>query len=103
MRMKLRVKQLRSARGWTIDQLAEIAGLSRGFISQIENEKREPGPSTLKSLSDAFGVQVVDLYDAGDAQEDLAAIALALSQMTPVERATAVRLVENLRSPKQAD
>lgn len=103
MAMKLRVKQLRRAHGWTIDQLAEVTGLSRGFISQIENEKREPGPSTLETLADAFKVQIVDLYDAGDAQQDLAAIAQAMKGMTPEQRATAVRLVESLRSPQQAD
>lgn len=59
--MKTRVRELRKKHGWTIDQLADVSGVSRGFISQIETGTREPSAKTLASLADAFDVHVSQL------------------------------------------
>lgn len=61
-RMKYRLKEYRTARGWTLDQVAGLSGLSKGFLSQIENDRREPGPESLEILAQVFSVPVTDLY-----------------------------------------
>lgn len=63
--MRLNLRRLRTERKWTIDQLAEVSGLSRGYISQLENERRQPGPDTISLLCDVFGVGAADLIDDG--------------------------------------
>lgn len=51
-----RVKQLRQARRWTLDQLAEAAGLSRRMLVNVEQGAANPSVGTLLRLSDALGV-----------------------------------------------
>jgi putative transcriptional regulator len=41
-RIQNRVKELRSARGWTQDQLAKAVGVSRQSINSIERDRYVP-------------------------------------------------------------
>lgn len=45
-----RLRTLRSDRGMTAARLAELGGLSKGYISQIESERKQPHWSTLMRL-----------------------------------------------------
>jgi transcriptional regulator with XRE-family HTH domain len=51
-----RVKQERQARRWTLDQLAEAAGVSRRALINVEQGAMNPSVGTLLRLSDALGV-----------------------------------------------
>ncbi|HWE05540.1 MAG TPA: helix-turn-helix transcriptional regulator [Rhizomicrobium sp.] len=51
----------RAHRGLTLAQLGERAGLSRGYLSDIENGKRSGTVGTLRSIARALGVDVDDL------------------------------------------
>lgn len=54
-----KVKELREARGWTQEQLAEKSGLSRGYISILElRHGATPNARRLKQLADAFKVDL---------------------------------------------
>jgi transcriptional regulator with XRE-family HTH domain len=60
------IKTLRGARGWTLEQLYQVSGVSKGFLSDLENGKRSNvGSSTLLRLADAFGVPVESLMEGG--------------------------------------
>lgn len=89
--MKTRVREFRTKQGWTIDQLADVSGVSRGFISQIENEKREPGPQTLMVLAQAFGCHVSDLLADPDLASDVAEATQLLAAIPAKDRAAALR------------
>ena len=52
------VKAWREHRGQTLQALADIAGLSKPYLSQIESGKRAGTAATLKKLSSALGVPV---------------------------------------------
>ncbi len=58
-----RVKRLRTQLGWTQQELARRAGISRITISRIENEK-DPSPrvETLEKLANALGVKLAELF-----------------------------------------
>lgn len=51
-----RVRQQRQLRGWTLDQLAEIAGVSRRMVVSVEQGEVNPSVGTLLRLSEAMGV-----------------------------------------------
>jgi transcriptional regulator with XRE-family HTH domain len=51
-----RVRQERQARGWTLDQLAEAAGVSRRMVVNVEQGAANPSVGTLLRISDALGV-----------------------------------------------
>jgi len=52
----LRLAELRSARGLTQQQLADLTGLTRGRLNNYEQGTREPDLVTLQSLADFFDV-----------------------------------------------
>ena len=51
-----RVRQGRSSRGWTLDQLAERSGVSRRMLVSIEQGSANPSIATLLRISDALGI-----------------------------------------------
>ena len=46
-----RIKKRRNELGWTQDVLAEKAGISKGFLSDLENAKRSVGADTLLDIA----------------------------------------------------
>ena len=53
-----KIKTCRLELNWTIPQLADITGLSRGFISQVENEKVSLSLDSLQKIAAALQVPV---------------------------------------------
>jgi transcriptional regulator with XRE-family HTH domain len=52
----VRVRQERQTRRWTLDQLAEAAGVSRRMVVNVEQGATNPSVGTLLRISDALGV-----------------------------------------------
>jgi mannose-6-phosphate isomerase-like protein (cupin superfamily)/DNA-binding XRE family transcriptional regulator len=52
----IRVKHERQARGWTLNRLAEAAGVSRRMLVNVEQGDANPSVGTLLRISDALGV-----------------------------------------------
>lgn len=50
------VRRRRKANGWTLEVLAERAGLSPHYLSTVETGSRDPSLSTIVSLAMAFDV-----------------------------------------------
>jgi transcriptional regulator with XRE-family HTH domain len=58
-----RVRQERQARGWTLDVLAESAGVSRRMLINVEQGAANPSVGTLLKLSDALGIGLPSLVE----------------------------------------
>lgn len=58
-----RVKRLRNQRGFTLDQLAEISGVSRRTLVNVEQGSTNASVGTLLRLSDALGVGLPSLVE----------------------------------------
>ena len=61
MQLGKRIRSLRFRRGLTVQQLAEASGLSKGFISQVENDRTSPSLATLRDLARALDTSVAYL------------------------------------------
>ena len=59
----VRVRQERQSRRWTLDQLAEAAGVSRRMVVNVEQGAANPSVGTLLRISDALGVGLPLLPD----------------------------------------
>jgi transcriptional regulator with XRE-family HTH domain len=59
----LRVREARQRRGMTGRQVAELAGVTSAFISQIERGQATPSISTLLRLTRALEITIGDLFD----------------------------------------
>lgn len=69
----LRLAELRSARGLTQQQLADLTGLTRGRLNNYEQGTREPDLVTLQSLADFFQVTTDFLLGRTDTTGDFTA------------------------------
>ncbi len=58
----LRVRDLRKAKGWTLEQAASQAGLARSTLSKIENGQMSPTYDALKKLAQGMGMSVPQLF-----------------------------------------
>lgn len=58
-----RVRQERTERRWTLDQLADAAGLSRRMVVNVEQGSVNPSVGTLLRLSAALGVGLPSLVE----------------------------------------
>jgi transcriptional regulator with XRE-family HTH domain len=57
-----RVRELRRARDWTLEQAAGHAGLARSTLSKIENGQMSPTYDALKKLAQGLGITVPQLF-----------------------------------------
>jgi len=58
-----KVKGLRKNRGWTLESFAEISGVSRSMLSQIERGQANPTLAVACKIAQAFAISVGELVD----------------------------------------
>ena len=61
MRLGRRLRKLRTDKGWSQLYLAEVSGLGRSHISELENGRREAGLRALEMLATSLGIKVAEL------------------------------------------
>lgn len=85
------IKKARLRRGWQQQDLADRIGVDRGYISTIENGKRNWPQSYINPLADALNLDQVDMA--------IAAGLITPQRFRPVEPADPVRddLIEKLK------
>lgn len=57
------LRHIREARGLSLRELSQKSGLSASFIGQIERDETSPSVRSLKALTDALGIKLVDLFN----------------------------------------
>ncbi len=64
-----KIKELRNKKGLTQEELADRCELSKGFISQLENDVTSPSIATLIDILQCLGSNLKDFFhDADDEQ-----------------------------------
>jgi transcriptional regulator with XRE-family HTH domain len=66
MQLGRKIRDLRCRRGLTVHQLAKASGLSKGFISQVENDRTSPSLSSLRDLARALDTSIAYLLVEDD-------------------------------------
>jgi putative transcriptional regulator len=56
------VKELRTARGWTQEQLAKMTGVSRQSINSIERERYVPSLLLALTFAEVFGCSMDHIF-----------------------------------------
>jgi len=59
-----RVRELRKARGWTLEQAAQQVGLARSTLSKIENDQMSPTFEAVRKLASGMGISIPQLFTA---------------------------------------
>ena len=63
-----RVKELRTARGWTQEQLAEMTGVSRQSINSIERDRYVPSLPLALTFAKVFRRSTDEIFTLEDKQ-----------------------------------
>lgn len=58
-----KLREIRKERGLTLQQVADAAGLSKAFVSQIESGTANPSLASLKRVGNALGVPLATLFE----------------------------------------
>ena len=69
-----RVKDLRKARGWSLDALANASGVSRSMLSDIEREQANPTLAVTLRIAQAFGMSLGELIEMPSASSSVTVI-----------------------------
>lgn len=67
-----RVRALRKARNWTLEQAAQKAGLARSTLSKIENGQMSPTFDAVRKLATGLDISVPQLFTAPKSDKALA-------------------------------
>jgi transcriptional regulator with XRE-family HTH domain len=59
------IRVLRLARGYTQEELSELAGINRNYTGMIEREERSPTVDTLEKIAKALAIDPVILLETG--------------------------------------
>ena len=62
MKIEILIKQIRQEKNMTLETLAKLSGISKGHLSKIERQERDPKLSTIIQIAMALKVDVSDLY-----------------------------------------
>ncbi|MGG7644674.1 helix-turn-helix domain-containing protein [Rhodovulum sp. YNF3179] len=71
LRLGPRVRELRKARGWTLEQAARAAGLARSTLSKIENGQMSPTYEAMRKLAEGLGIGMPQLFEPPRRQQVL--------------------------------
>lgn len=85
--MKLRVRELREERGLTVQELADRAGLSKSYLSEIERGVKTVNARRLEQLASALRVRPTDLIADKRLSADLEEHLALLAQLGPEDLA----------------
>lgn len=69
MKIGERLKRLRMIDSLTQEELASRADLTKGYISQLENDATSPSIATLKDIIDVFGVSMQEFFSDVEQEE----------------------------------
>lgn len=95
--MTLRIKQLREEKGWTQEELASRARMSRSHVAMIEKETRPANTLRLNALATALGVRPEELFEAED---DANRLVNLLRQLGAEDRAVVEGMIQALAAKR---
>jgi transcriptional regulator with XRE-family HTH domain len=65
-----RIKEIRERRRWTQEKLSEEAGISKGFLSDVENNKRDISATNVLKIANAMGASLEYLMRGEEGKEE---------------------------------
>ena len=78
------IRSLRKAAGLSLEAFAKQTGLSKGYLSKLENSDKSPPVSTLIVIADTLGVSLSELF--GEGQEKISASLVKVDERQPMAR-----------------
>lgn len=67
-----KIRELRLQRAMKLKELSQRTGVTASFLSQAERGVAVPSISSLKKISDAFGISITSFFGDSDKEQELA-------------------------------
>lgn len=99
MKLNLRIRELREAKGWTLDRLAAQIGVSVPHLSGIERGVKNVNNHLIVNISSALGVAPHELFTRGNDQER--ALQNLLADLPPEDRERVMDFAKALASSRK--
>lgn len=64
-----KIKEIRKTRGYTLEKLGQLTGLSKGLLSRVENCRVSPPIATLSKISHGLEVPIGIFFEGGQEKE----------------------------------
>lgn len=71
-----KIKSIRLVKGFTLSKLSQKSGLSKGYLSKIENQTKLPPVSTLQRIARALDIDLSELFANGFSSSEDSKIAV---------------------------
>ena len=92
-----RIKELREAKGYTINKLASQAGISQSFLRDIELGNKKPTVETLSYICDALDISLKDFFDdSSKSKLEDDNLLQQIYRLTPQQRQALCQFLEKL-------
>lgn len=95
-----RIRALRRAAGWTLEDLAERADLHPNFLGLLERGRKNPSIDVVSRVAVGLGVELASLVDAGElrgATELRALIRERTASMADADLRRVLRVLDAIR------
>ncbi len=99
-----RVKKLRGDRGWSLEELANVSGVSKSMLSEIEREKANPTLSVTYRIARAFGLNLQELIETAESSSAIQVIrSTERSQIYRSDKQCEIRTLSPLNLEKEIE
>ena len=78
------IRRMRTSQGLSLDAMSHKTGLSKGYLSKVENSDKAPPVSTLLLIAKSLGVTISEVF--GEGQEKVTAAVVTKAERKPVAR-----------------
>lgn len=94
--MRLRIEELLAEKRWTVQELADRAGMSKSYLSEIKNGIKPANSRRIQAIAKALEVSPVDLIDDDSVPPDVLEHMRTLSELSPSDREAVIRHAASL-------
>jgi transcriptional regulator with XRE-family HTH domain len=98
-----RVKKLRSDRGWSLEELATVSGVSRSMLSEVEREKANPTLTVTFRIARAFGLTLQELIESAETSAPKIQVIRASAQVYRRDKQCEIRTLSPLNLEKDVE
>lgn len=97
MNIAQKIKFFREQKDYTVNKLANLAGISQSFLRDLELDKKKPSVETVNVLCDTLGISLRDFFDE-DIENSIRNDSLirAIYKLTPQQRKKLTEFLESL-------
>lgn len=98
------IKQFRTAKGYSVNKLANMSGISQSYLRDVELGNKNPTVETLSYVCDALNISLADFFNAYCGQEESTNSLLhELYRLSPHQRELLENFLHSLLSDTSND